>query len=45
MMKQTIFNELSNARNTNNMNMLAVMFQVFGQLRLLPSNFIDFEKQ
>jgi len=26
-LKHTIFNELSNARNTNNMNMLSIMFQ------------------
>ena len=28
LLKHTIFNELSNARNTNNMAMLGVMFQV-----------------
>ena len=36
-LKHTIFNELSNARNPNNMAMLGVMFQVGNQKIFLPS--------
>ena len=36
-LKHTIFNELSNARNPNNMAMLGVMFQVGNQQIFLPS--------